>query len=485
MSVARTDSTQPEWRAIRHVWGESQPAPATMIPGVMQRDAALLTHFAFAPRMQFLIHRALIGLGAPRRMMLYRQMQGRLSWDRQRIRGFQDERLRQLIAYCWERVPFYRRHWQDAIRGPQDIRSVADLVRLPLLTKDHVRNHLDALTTTDPRVKYSPARTGGSTGRPVVFRMTSEDEQLAWAQMYVGWSWAGYRVGDPFLAVGGESIGIGLGDRRVFKDKVMNRWVSSGSNLTLDRARALASAPHFHRLRLIYGYPNSIRELCEFLVQLGERPRALRGVVCTAEVMRPEVRERIQQVLGVSVLDQYGLNDGGLHACEGPERDRWRRAAGRGPAAARPRDRDLVLQCRDALRAIRDRRPRALAQFPPGTVRSGVAAHRPRRRPHRRRAALPRGSQGADAGPHAGHALDRGAHQLPVHPDCRRRSDGATGAWTRVHLVRGRSRRVPTQQDRQRGALECRLGGTRSDARRQAADHPQRLAGSADDRGLI
>jgi phenylacetate-CoA ligase len=271
--------------------------------------------------MQFLIHRALIGLGAPRRMMLYRQMQGRLSWDRQRIRGFQDERLRQLIAYCWERVPFYRRHWQDAIRGPQDIRSVADLVRLPLLTKDHVRNHLDALTTTDPRVKYSPARTGGSTGRPVVFRMTSEDEQLAWAQMYVGWSWAGYRVGDPFLAVGGESIGIGLGDRRVFKDKVMNRWVSSGSNLTLDRARALASAPHFHRLRLIYGYPNSIRELCEFLVQLGERPRALRGVVCTAEVMRPEVRERIQQVLGVSVLDQYGLNDGGLHACEGPERD--------------------------------------------------------------------------------------------------------------------------------------------------------------------
>lgn len=254
-------------------------------------------------------------------MALFRLMQSRTNWSPERIRAFQEERLRDIIAYCWQYIPFYRAHWQGSIDDPKDVRTIEDLQKLPILTKDHVREHLSTLVTTDPHVKSAEARTGGSTGRPIIFRMTYHDEQLAWAHMYMGWSWAGYRIGDPFLIVGGESVGIGLGDKRSLADKVMNRWVSSGSNLTLERTRALTQAKHFHQIRLIYGYPNSIKELCEHLAQLGTRPASLQGVVCTAEVMLPEVRQHIQDVLKVKVLDQYGLNDGGLHACEGPEQD--------------------------------------------------------------------------------------------------------------------------------------------------------------------
>lgn len=271
--------------------------------------------------MSQLLHNLLITASVPRRIALFRLMQARTGWTPDDIRAYQEQRLRDIIAYCWRHVPFYRDHWRDAISDPHEIQTIADLQKLPILTKDHVREHLDTLVTTDPSVKSTEARTGGSTGRPIIFRMTYHDEQLAWAHMYMGWSWAGYRVGDPFLIVGGESVGIGLGDKRSLADKVMNRWVTSGSNLTLERTRALTQAPHFHQIKLIYGYPNSIKELCEHLSQLGTRPAALKGVVCTAEVMLPEVRQRIQDVLGVKVLDQYGLNDGGLHACEGPEQD--------------------------------------------------------------------------------------------------------------------------------------------------------------------
>lgn len=268
-----------------------------------------------------LIHKAMIIAAVPRRIGLFEQMKRRINWTPAQIQQFQEEQLQKIIAYSWQHVPFYRSHWKGVIDDPRAIKTIADLQQLPLLTKDHVRANLDALTTTDPKVKSTPARTGGSTGRPIIFRMTDIDEQLAWAHMYVGWSWAGYRIGDPFLVVGGESVGVGLGDKRTFRDKVINRWVNSGSNMTLDRAKALVASPHFDQITLIYGYPNSIRELCEYLAQLNAKPASLKGVVCTAEVMRPEVRERIQQVLGVKVLDQYGLNDGGLHACEGPEQD--------------------------------------------------------------------------------------------------------------------------------------------------------------------
>lgn len=275
-----------------------------------------------ASLMHSLLHRLIITSSVPTRVAMFEQIRRRVGWDEERIRSYQEDRLRRMIRYCWTYVPFYRSHWRGFISAPEDVRTLKDLEQLPLLTKAHVRENLRSLTTTCPRIRATDARTGGSTGEPIVFRMTYADEQLAWAQMYVGWSWAGYGLGDPILAVGGESVGIGLGDRRTWRDSVMNRWTTSGSNLTLERTRALVRSAHFRRIRLIYGYPNSVRELCEFLRELEARPASLRGVICTAEVMTQEVRERISEVLGVErVLDQYGLNDGGLHACEGPERN--------------------------------------------------------------------------------------------------------------------------------------------------------------------
>lgn len=271
--------------------------------------------------MSTLIHRLMITAAVPMRVALFGLIQSRKGWNSEQIKRYQEAKLQKMIRDCWEHVPFYRDHWRTHIDGPEDIQSIQDLQKLPLLTKAHVRENLTALLSTKPGIKSTEARTGGSTGQPVIFRMTHLDEQLSWAHMYIGWSWAGYTIGDPFLVVGGESVGVGLSDKRSTKDKVMNRWVTSGSNITLERTKALIESPAFDTFTLFYGYPNSIRELCECLLKLNARPKRLKGVVCTAEVMRPEVRERIEHILGVKVLDQYGLNDGGLHACEGPEQD--------------------------------------------------------------------------------------------------------------------------------------------------------------------
>jgi phenylacetate-CoA ligase len=257
----------------------------------------------------------------PLRLALMRMNVSRQGWRDSAIREYQDRRLRTLIRYCWKHVPYYRAKWTGHIESPDDIQTIEDLQKLPVLTKDEWREHNDEFVTDVGFLRGEAARTGGSTGRPTLYRMTRMEQEMAWAQNYTGWNWAGWRPGEVFQVVGGESIGIGLGDRRVWRDKLMNRYVTSGSNLTIERTKALVASPHFHDMRLIYGYPNAIRELCDLLSVVGERPRGLRGVVCTAEVMRQEVRDDIARVLGVPVYDQWGMNDGGLLASEGPERD--------------------------------------------------------------------------------------------------------------------------------------------------------------------
>src|SRR4051794_7620202 len=61
------------------------------------------------------------------------------------IAAFQDERVMQLIAHAYANVPFYRERMRSAGLSPADFRSRADLPKLPLLTKDEVRENEHAL----------------------------------------------------------------------------------------------------------------------------------------------------------------------------------------------------------------------------------------------------------------------------------------------------------------------------------------------------
>lgn len=269
------------------------------------------------------LYRSLLFQAAvPTRCALTYLIESRLNWSPEKVRTYQDQKLREIIRYCWQHVPYYREKWQGHITGPEDIRGITDLHLLPILTKEEVRTHLDILKSTAPGVRFNSGRTGGSTGQPISFFLTPFDEQLAWAQMYLGWRRAGYNFGSPFLVIGGESVGVGDWDKRTRNDRILNRWVTSGSNITPKRVSNFFSLPESGQIRFLYGYPNAIAAFGRQMRELGRLFPKLRGIVCTAEVMTSALRQEIKEIYGVKrVLDQYGLNDGGLHAVDSEEED--------------------------------------------------------------------------------------------------------------------------------------------------------------------
>jgi len=272
--------------------------------------------------MHAIAHKIIMSFAVPKRIKIMRKVLSRIDWEKDEIMRYQEEKLRETIQYCWKYIPFYRRKWAGFISNPNEIQTIKDLEKLPIITKNEFRDNASQFVSTEPGLKSTEGRTGGSTGRPMIFRTTHIDDETCWGQMYAGWSWAGYIVGDPFLVIGGESVGIGSGDKRSWKDFILNRWVTSGSNITRDRVEYLSRQPLFNKIKVIYGYPNSIREFGEHLNSLDIKFPNLQGIICTAEVMRPEVRDRISLLFDTKrVLDQWGLADGGLQACEGPEQD--------------------------------------------------------------------------------------------------------------------------------------------------------------------
>ncbi|MRR17550.1 MAG: phenylacetate--CoA ligase family protein [Deltaproteobacteria bacterium] len=90
-----------------------------------------------------------------------------LSEDELRI--YQLQTLKKLMAHAYARIPLYREKWKTAGVGPDNLRSLADLCKFPIITKEDVRNAplADIMAAGQPRTKYHIFKTTGSSGEPV------------------------------------------------------------------------------------------------------------------------------------------------------------------------------------------------------------------------------------------------------------------------------------------------------------------------------
>ncbi|UCH51626.1 MAG: phenylacetate--CoA ligase family protein [Chloroflexota bacterium] len=119
-------------------------------------------------------------------------------WSRSEILELQHHRLRKLLSHAYKSVPYYRRIFDERGLKPKDIEYSKDLVKLPILTKEVIRNNFDRLTADRfPLKETISGSTGGSTGEPLLFNST-RDDRLNWgvAGAHRVFMWAGKNIAD-------------------------------------------------------------------------------------------------------------------------------------------------------------------------------------------------------------------------------------------------------------------------------------------------
>ncbi|MCG3179037.1 MAG: Phenylacetate-coenzyme A ligase [Phycisphaerae bacterium] len=106
-------------------------------------------------------------------------------WDAGRIREYQDACVRRVVRNAYENVPFYREWFDAAGVRPGDIRVQEDLRRLPLLTKQIVRERQrDMVSRRYRRGLLTVRGTSGTTGTAVVVYHTPACRALQRALTY-------------------------------------------------------------------------------------------------------------------------------------------------------------------------------------------------------------------------------------------------------------------------------------------------------------
>lgn len=241
----------------------------------------------------------------------------------QGLRRLQNEKLHALLQHCYENVPFYTRVFNSLGLKPEDIQSREDLTKLPILTKEIIREHFDELIATDINSRKAvDSSTGGSTGTPMRFKEDINSWNSLRALTVRGWSWAGFDLGEKLFTLAGNSlVKKNTGKRELLKHFIYDRMIMRNLKRNCTDISAGALEQHYREMMrykpsAIRGYASSLYFLAKYIEQNGLIVCPVKAIFTTGEKLHPKYRAKLQQVFDAPVFDAYGAADGGVSAQE-------------------------------------------------------------------------------------------------------------------------------------------------------------------------
>jgi phenylacetate-CoA ligase len=234
----------------------------------------------------------------------------------------QEKQLRHMLIYCYENVPYYHNLFRSLKLLPADIRLIEDLGKLPVLTKDIIREHWEDFKPRNlSALNYYVEATSGSTGTPFSYRLSKHDRFLLGTLLYRGWGYGGFELGDRMVFLAGSSLDIGTKSRLTtwVHETARNIKKLSSFDMGEPEMRGYVRTINSFRPRFVRGYASSIYFFAKWMEENDLTVHSPAAVFTTAEKLYPQMRTKIAEVFGCEVYDAYGLNDGGISAFECPE----------------------------------------------------------------------------------------------------------------------------------------------------------------------
>ena len=227
--------------------------------------------------------------------------------SREQIRAWQNERLIPTVKRVYENVPYYRHLMEEKGVTPDDIRSVDDLHKLPFLTKEDLRQAYPyGLLAVPLEDCVRIQSTSGTTGRRVVAFYTQHDIDL-WdeccARAIVA---AGGTKEDVVHVCYGYGLFTGGPGLNGGSHKVGSLTLPMSSGNTDRQIQFMCDLGS----TILCCTPSYAAYLAESIIERGLRDKIkLKAGIFGAEAWSEEMRQDIQNKLGIKAYDIYGLTE--------------------------------------------------------------------------------------------------------------------------------------------------------------------------------
>lgn len=227
---------------------------------------------------------------------------------RPQLTELQSQRLREQVAYVYERVPFYKQAFDEGGLKPSDIRGIEDLHKLPFTKKKDLRDTYPFGLFAVPRHELARIHaSSGTTGKPTVVGYTRDDLEVFAEVVARSLAAAGGRPGMMLHNAYGYGLftgGLGLHGGA---EKLGMIVVPVSGGMT-DRQIMLIQD---FKPEMVSCTPSYAQTLAEEFKKRGVAPEeiSLQYAILGAEPWTEAIRQSVDAGLGVKATNIYGLSE--------------------------------------------------------------------------------------------------------------------------------------------------------------------------------
>ena len=250
----------------------------------------------------------------------YKKIKCMNKWSPLQIKTWQEHELQKFIKHAYNNTIYYKRIFDELELKPEDIQTAEDLKKLPIITKEIVKEHFDEIVPKNlSQFKYREGKTGGTTGVPMFYYCDENTWGYVTAAKIYAWKTLNYHYGEKFVTLGSSSL-FPFDKKVPIHKKIYNKLregiMLNGVNLTDDICQNYIDIILENKVKYIYGYAASIYILTKYIEKNNLDLTQVKAVFTTAEMLTPEYRELMERIYKCRVMDCYGARDAGITAYE-------------------------------------------------------------------------------------------------------------------------------------------------------------------------
>ena len=250
-----------------------------------------------------------------------KEMESSQWWDEKLLKEFQFSKLRNLLKHAQIHVPYYRELFLTTGFKPENIRSIADIVQIPLLDKVLIRTNSEGIKSEIAR-NLNRFNTGGSSGEPLTFYIGNKRVSHDVAAKWRATRWWGVDIGDPEIVVWGSPIELNVQDNiRILRDQLFRTKLLPAFEMSEQKLDSFVGQIRAMRPRMLFGYPSALSHIATHAEARGQNMNDLNIQVAfvTSERLYDDQRLQISRTFGCPVANGYGSRDAGFIAHECPQ----------------------------------------------------------------------------------------------------------------------------------------------------------------------
>ncbi len=239
-----------------------------------------------------------------------------MHWSREQLLDYQNRKVQEIVRYAFENVPFYHEKFLKSGIKPDDVKSVQDLNKLPIIRREELQENSGKLISNEfDQSKLKVVSTSGSSGKPLFTYLTKREDEFRKAKLLRPHIVCGQKPWDRWVLIEPTQHIKRLGGLQ----RVLSFYAPVFVSIFDDVGKQISSIEKLGP-DVLDGYSNSLFLVAEEAEKKEIETIKPRFVMGGAELIDGSSRRFLERVFDAPFYDQYASEELQMIAWQCPEK---------------------------------------------------------------------------------------------------------------------------------------------------------------------